>query len=43
VIGLFLGALGGYFGGKVDAFIVWLIDITMSIPSLLLVIVLNVR
>ncbi|WP_446728675.1 ABC transporter permease [Pleomorphomonas sp. T1.2MG-36] len=42
VIGLFLGALGGYFGGKVDAFIVWLIDITMSIPSLLLVIVINV-
>ena len=42
VIGIFLGALGGYFGGKIDAFIVWLIDITMSIPSLLLVIVINV-
>lgn len=42
IIGLFLGAIGGYFGGKVDAFIVWLIDITMSIPSLLLVIVINV-
>ena len=42
VIGLFMGSLGGYFGGKVDAFIVWLIDITMSIPSLLLVIVINV-
>ncbi len=42
IIGLFMGALGGYFGGKVDAFIVWLIDITMSIPSLLLVIVINV-
>lgn len=42
VIGLFMGALGGYFGGKVDAFVVWLIDITMSVPSLLLVIVINV-
>ena len=42
VIGLFMGALGGYFGGKIDAFVVWLIDITMSIPSLLLVIVINV-
>lgn len=42
VIGLFMGALGGYFGGKIDDFVVWLIDITMSIPSLLLVIVINV-
>ncbi|SFN86821.1 peptide/nickel transport system permease protein [Cohaesibacter marisflavi] len=42
IIGIFMGSLGGYFGGKVDAFIVWLIDITMSVPSLLLVIVINV-
>lgn len=42
IIGLFIGSIGGYFGGKVDAFVVWLIDITMSIPSLLLVIVINV-
>ena len=42
IIGLFFGALGGYFGGKIDAFVVWLIDITMSVPSLLLVIVINV-
>nr|WP_320143716.1 ABC transporter permease [uncultured Cohaesibacter sp.] len=42
VIGIFMGSLGGYFGGKIDAFIVWLIDITMSVPSLLLVIVINV-
>jgi ABC-type dipeptide/oligopeptide/nickel transport system permease subunit len=42
IIGLFMGALGGYFGGKIDAFVVWLIDITMSVPSLLLVIVINV-
>lgn len=42
IIGLILGSLAGFLGGKVDAFIVWLIDITMSIPSLLLVIVINV-
>lgn len=42
LIGLVMGSLGGYLGGKVDAFVVWLIDIIMSIPSLLLVIVINV-
>lgn len=38
VIGISLGAIAGYFGGKVDAFIMWLINITWSIPTLLLVI-----
>lgn len=42
IIGVILGAVAGYAGGKVDSFIVWLIDVTMSIPSLLLVIVVNV-
>lgn len=42
IIGTALGALAGYMGGRVDSFVTWLIDITMSIPSLLLVIVLNV-
>ena len=36
-IGLLLGACAGYFGGKVDAFIVWLINVVWSIPTLLLV------
>lgn len=36
-IGLFLGACAGYFGGKVDSFIVWLINVVWSIPTLLLV------
>ena len=35
-------SIAGYFGGKVDSFITWLIDVIMSIPSLLLVIVINV-
>lgn len=38
VIGISIGAIAGYFGGKVDAFIMWIINITWSIPTLLLVI-----
>ncbi len=38
VIGIFFGSLAGYFGGKVDAAIMWLINVTWSIPTLLLVI-----
>ncbi|MGB3344018.1 MAG: ABC transporter permease [Aequorivita sp.] len=38
IIGISLGAIAGYFGGKVDAAIMWLINVTWSIPTLLLVI-----
>ncbi len=38
VIGISLGAIAGYFGGKIDAAIMWLINVTWSIPTLLLVI-----
>ena len=38
VIGITLGAIAGYFGGKIDAAIMWLINVTWSIPTLLLVI-----
>ena len=38
LIGVSLGAMAGYFGGKVDAVIMWLINVTWSIPTLLLVI-----
>jgi len=38
VIGLAMGMLGGYFRGKTDAFIVWLINVVWSVPTLLLVI-----
>ena len=38
VIGIFMGSLAGYFGGKVDAAIMWIINVTWSIPTLLLVI-----
>ncbi|TDW99631.1 peptide/nickel transport system permease protein [Dinghuibacter silviterrae] len=36
-IGIFLGALGGYYGGKTDDVIVWFMNIVWSIPTLLLV------
>ncbi len=38
VIGITMGAIAGYFGGKVDALIMWIINVTWSIPTLLLVI-----
>jgi len=38
VIGITLGAIAGYYGGKLDALIMWLINVTWSIPTLLLVI-----
>lgn len=38
LVGLLMGSLAGYYGGKVDAFIMWIINITWSIPTLLLVI-----
>ncbi|NNC49989.1 MAG: ABC transporter permease [Flaviramulus sp.] len=38
VIGVTMGSIAGYFGGKVDAVIMWVINVTWSIPTLLLVI-----
>ncbi|UOB18714.1 ABC transporter permease [Abyssalbus ytuae] len=38
IIGLSFGAVAGFFGGKIDAFIMWIVNITWSIPTLLLVI-----
>jgi len=36
-VGILLGALAGYFGGRTDAFITWLINVLWSMPTLLLV------
>jgi peptide/nickel transport system permease protein len=41
-IGVFLGALGGYFRGKPDAFIMWLINVIWAFPSILFIIALSV-
>lgn len=40
-IGVALGSLAGYAGGKTDSFISWLIDMTMSIPTMLVAVVIN--
>ena len=36
-IGIILGSVAGYFGGKVDSAVMWVINILWSIPTLLLV------
>jgi ABC-type dipeptide/oligopeptide/nickel transport system permease subunit len=40
-IGVSLGALAGYYGGKVDAFIVWLYTVVVSVPYILMVIAIS--
>ena len=37
-VGLFFGSLAGYFRGKVDSVILWIINVIWSVPTLLLVI-----
>ncbi len=37
IIGVFLGGLAGYFRGRIDSLIMWMINVTWSIPTLLLV------
>lgn len=36
-IGVLLGSLAGYYGGRTDRFIMWLINVLWSIPTILLV------
>lgn len=36
-IGIFLGAIAGYYGGRIDQAIMWLLNVIWSIPTLLLV------
>ena len=38
IIGIFFGAIAGYYGGWLDNIIMWFINISWSIPTLLLVI-----
>lgn len=38
IVGIPIGAIGGYYRGKADDFIMWLINVVWSIPTLLLVI-----
>lgn len=38
LLGISLGALAGYFGGRIDSLILWLINVIWAVPTLLLVI-----
>ena len=40
-LGVSLGAVAGYFGGKADIFISWLMNVLWSLPALLLVIAIS--
>ncbi len=37
-VGIFFGSIAGYFGGKVDAAVMWVYTVTSSIPSILLLV-----
>jgi peptide/nickel transport system permease protein len=41
LIGVLVGATAGYYGGRVDAALTWLINVIWSIPTLLLVIAIS--
>jgi peptide/nickel transport system permease protein len=41
-LGVVLGALAGYFRGKTDAVVMWLINVTFAFPSILFIIALSV-
>ena len=38
IVGLSLGAIAGYYGGRIDDVILWFINVVWSIPGLLLII-----
>jgi ABC-type dipeptide/oligopeptide/nickel transport system permease subunit len=40
-IGVLLGAVAGFYGGRFDKALMWVTDMTMSVPQLLLVVVIN--
>ena len=40
-LGVLLGCLGGYFGGRTDSFVVWLCATVSSVPSLLLILAIS--
>ena len=40
-LGVFLGLLGGYFGGKMDSFVVWLCATVASMPGILFILAIS--
>ncbi len=41
ILGIAIGTIAGFMGGRVEAFLMWITDITMSIPGLLLAMLVN--
>ncbi len=41
-LGLSLGSLSGFFGGRIDRFIMWFMSVTWSIPGIMLVIAISI-
>jgi peptide/nickel transport system permease protein len=41
ILGITIGTIAGFVGGRVEAFLMWVTDITMSIPGLLLAMLVN--
>ena len=40
-VGVGLGGVAGYYGGRVDGFVVWLYSVVVSLPSILLIIAIS--
>jgi len=41
-VGIFIGSLAGYYGGKIDAFLSWCMNVIWSIPTLLMVLAITI-
>ena len=41
ILGIIIGTIAGFSGGKIDAILMWFTDVTMSVPGLLLAILIN--
>jgi len=41
IVGVTLGSLAGFFGGRIDNFIIWLMTVVWSIPGIMLVIAIS--
>lgn len=40
-LGLFMGAISGYFGGKIDMVVQWIYSVVVAVPSILLIIAIS--
>ena len=41
ILGIIIGTIAGFSGGKIDSILMWFTDVTMSVPGLLLAILIN--